>query len=132
MATLALILCGDGVNRCKPLIIFRGGGKTAALKNEMKYYDPRSERGRTPSVNRTPVQRSGGSRRPRSNPPRLLTVDTCPTHRIMAVLQHLSSAEVDATVALIPEGLTGNLQPLDTHISKSVRQHTSAIISRKR
>jgi hypothetical protein len=49
-----------------------------------------------------------------ANLPRLFTLDTCHTHRTIAVLQRLSSPDLNRTVALVPEGLTGHMQPLDT------------------
>ncbi|KAA8892541.1 hypothetical protein FN846DRAFT_1013171 [Sphaerosporella brunnea] len=121
-ATLALLLCGDGRSRCKPLIIFRGEAKTNALKKEMEYYDRRVERQFKQATE--PEDRE-------ANLPRLLTLDTCPTHCTLRVLQHFSSPHLNTTAAFISEGLTGYLQPLDTHVNKSVKQHISDYLEEK-
>jgi hypothetical protein len=140
-ATLALLICADGQNRCKPLIIFRGEGKTAAISKEMKYYDQRVEvQWQARAWTDTPVMLrwierqysiAGEAEDREANLPRLFTLYTCPTHRTIAVLKRLSSPDLNTTVALIPEGLTGELQPLDTHINRSMRQYIHEFLQQR-
>ncbi|PWW77176.1 hypothetical protein C7212DRAFT_342976 [Tuber magnatum] len=55
--------------------------------------------------------------------PHLLVLDTCPTHCTLPVLQALSSPMLNTTTTFIPEGMTGYLQPEDTHINKPLKQY---------
>ncbi|PWW73020.1 hypothetical protein C7212DRAFT_347615 [Tuber magnatum] len=52
-----------------------------------------------------------------------LVLDTCPTHCTLLVLQALSSPMLNTTTAFISEGMTGYLQPEDTHINKPLKQY---------
>jgi hypothetical protein len=140
-ATLALLLCADGSNRCKPLIIFRGEGKTNALKHEMEFYDPRVEvQWQKKAWTDIPIMQQWIERQfklaaepddRKDRLPRLLTLDTCPTHCTLQILQRFASPQLNTTTAFIPEGLTGYLQPLDTHVNKPVKQHIGDYLEEK-
>lgn len=141
-ASVMILIAADGIPHCWPLVLFRGEGKGAQIQKEALFYDDRvavyfNKKAyiNTETMLRwidklysTAVQTSQKllSIGPNSPPaPFLLTLDTCPTHCTLPVLKALSAPHLNTTTAFIPEGMTGYLQPEDTHINKPFKQYIS-------
>jgi hypothetical protein len=131
MATLMIMVTADGELRCKPLLIFRGKGTTKALRNEHKFYDKRVVVAwQKKAYCDTPIMvdfingqyaQCASSQDAMNHEPRLLTLDTCPTHLTIPVLEAMAQPSLHTTVGFIPEGMTPYLQPVDTHINKPMK-----------
>ena len=150
-ASLMILITVDGLPHCKPLLMFRGQGKQGTIGKEREFYDKwvavvfnktaYTDTDimlqwigdlYTPAVNQkqsqhSPMPYSDGQ--PPFSAPRLLVLDTCPTHCTLSVLQALSSPILNTTTAFIPEGMTGYLQPEDTHINKPLKQYIGNYLS---
>lgn len=120
-ATLYPVITADGEPHFRPLIIFRGKGNITA--EERAAYDPRIdvEYNDTAYNNETLIAawldkyvrgHIGGR-------PALLIWDAFRSHKTRKVLDMIK--EMDLIAAIIPGGLTGLIQPLDTHCNKLIK-----------
>lgn len=139
-ASVMILIAADGIPHCRAHVLFRGEGKGRQIQKEALFYDERvavyfNKKAyiNTDTMLRwidklysTAVQTSQKllSIGPNSPPaPFLLTLDTYPTHCTLPVLKALSAPPLNTTTAFIPEGMTGFLQPEDTHINKLFKQY---------
>jgi len=139
-ASVMILIAADGLPHCKPLLLFRGEGKGAQIQKEALFYDDRVsvhfnkraylntaamlqwiDEEYTTAISTSQRILSIDLNSP--PPPSLLTLDTCPTHCTLPVLKALSAPHLNTSTAFIPEGMTGYLQPEDTHINKPFKQY---------
>ena len=128
-ATLQLLVSADGVNRCKPLLLFQGKGVLSTrLKKEISQYDPGvvvqwnpKAYANTETTLRWLKQQYkyatiGFST---GNPERLLCLDVFRGQMTEEVRQ--AFRDLNVTTAFIPGGCTGYLQVLDIAINKPLK-----------
>jgi transposase-like protein len=139
-ATLQILVHADGIQRCKPLLIFHGKNqdhrqkpKASNLKREYKRYDSRVEvmfnpkawsnaelmvewikHLYTPSTNYPFFPRNSTQR-----PPRFLSLDVFAGQKTKEVIDCFKS--IWCTTSFIPGGTTGFIQVCDTTINKSLK-----------
>jgi len=130
-ATLILYIFADGIHRIPPKIIFHGkpteaGGQIEA--NEAQFYSPDvkvafndtayNNEGLTITwIKEELVPLTGVSK----DNPLLLVLDCAAFHKtdeIRALLKHNN-----VEVAMVPPGMTGLCQPLDTHVNKTMKEY---------
>ena len=127
-ATLMIYVSADGLNRCKPLLIFKGQGKFIAMKKEMKkyhndvvvqwngkaycnsevmvYWLKHMYRLATPDFTHTKSFR-------------LLSLDVFAGQKTFEVKQAFK--DLNIMPSFIPSGCTGYVQVLDVAINKSLK-----------
>lgn len=139
-ATLQILVHADGIQRCKPLLIFHGMNqdhrqkpKSSNLKKEYKLYDSRVEvmfnpkawsnadlmmewikHLYTPSSNYPYFPRNSINR-----PPRFLSLDVFAGQKTKEVIDSFKA--IRCTTSFIPGGTTGFLQVCDTAVNKSLK-----------
>jgi hypothetical protein len=139
-ATLQIIVHADGIQRCKPLLVFHGKNldyrqkpKSSNLKKEYKFYDPRVEvmfnpkawsntdlmvewikHLYTPATNFPCFPRNSTQR-----PPRFLSLDVFAGQKTKEVIDSFKA--INCTTSFIPGGTTGFIQVCDTSINKSLK-----------
>lgn len=129
-ATLILYIFANGQGRMKPVIVFHGspsekGGKIE--DGEKTLYNPgvivkfnktayNNEELMLESIDTQFKLATGVS----PTNPLLLVMDCAAFHKTELLRSKLKEASIE--IAMIPPGLTGLLQPLDTHINKVMKQ----------
>jgi hypothetical protein len=141
MATLMIMVTADGQLHCKPLLILRGQGRSKALRHEAKFYDKHvviQWNAKAYCNQESMIEWIDEQYRNCISPedrkakaPRLLTLDTCPSHLTQNVLEALGDARLNTTVAFIPEGMTPYLQPVDTHINKPLKSRIAQFLEER-
>ena len=139
-ATLQIMVHADGIQRCKPLLIFHGKNedyrqkpKAGSLRREYKLYDPRIEvmfnpkawsntnlmvewvkHIYTPSSNYPCFPRNSAQR-----PPRFLSLDVFAGQKTREVIDCFKA--IRCTTSFIPGGTSGFVQVCDTVVNRSLK-----------
>lgn len=134
-ATLMITVCGDGVPRCYPLIIFRGECVGANVVAEQLHYHPRvrvefnSKAYSNEDITLKWIHNDlkwASYFNPTDNLPRLVALDVFAGQKTPKVLKAFKS--LNMTTFFIPEGCISLVQPLDISINKILKNGISQLI----
>ena len=127
-ATLMIYVSADGLKHCRPLLIFKGQGKHANIKREMKKYhrDVVVQWNKKAYCNNEimlywlkHMYRTATPDFTEAKPPRLLSLDVFAGQKTPEVKQAFK--DLNIIPSFIPSGCTGYVQVLDVAINKPLK-----------